>query len=93
MQDLDKTDYDYFHGESTNEEYKVKRLGRFREVISFSFLFLTFFDGKLHFTKEFYGFVILRQEKIKEKRLLFDEWYYQEYWTPWSYSWETIKIY
>lgn len=73
------------------EDIKETRLPLFRCKIVFSFLFLTFFGGKLHITKEFCNFVIVKQQKIRIEYTIFDEWYYQIVWRK-KYIWETIKI-
>lgn len=73
------------------EDYQEVKLDKFRNVISFSLFFITFF-GEIHFTKEIFGWVVLRQEKIKYRSFYFNEFYYQNEWMPWKYSWRTIKI-
>ena len=73
-------------------DYQEIKLNKFRNVISFSFCFITFFGGEIHFTKEIFGWCIIRQRKIKYKTVWFDEWDYRSYWTPWKYKWITIKI-
>lgn len=74
------------------EDYQEIKLNKFRNVISFSLFFITFFGGEIHFTKEMCGFVTIRQEKIKYRATYFNEWYYIEEWMPWKYRWITIKI-
>lgn len=68
------------------------KLDKYRQIVCFSFCFLTFFGGNLYITKEFCNFVTLKQQKIKERRSYFDEWNYQEVWDDWLYKWKTIKI-
>lgn len=73
------------------EDYEEIKLEKYREVVVFSFCFLSFLSGELFFTKEFCGFVKIRQEKIKYRTTWFDDgWTYQEYWTRWKFKW--IKI-
>jgi hypothetical protein len=74
-------------------DFQEIRLDKYREVISFSILYITFFGGKFHFTNEIYGKVKLKQRKIKTRYKWFDDgWTYQEYWSLWQYEWKTIKI-
>lgn len=73
-------------------EYQEIKTNRVRNVISFSFFFITFFGGEIYFTKEFCGFVIIRQERIKYRYSYFNEWFYQNEWMPWKYHWITLKI-
>ena len=72
-------------------DYQEINLNKFRNVISFSFFFITFF-GEIHFTKEVFGWCVIRQEKIKYRNTYFNEWYYMKEWTPWKYRWITINI-
>lgn len=67
--------------------YQIIKLNKFREVISFSFLFMTYFSGEIIFNKEIFGFIRLRQEKAIIKTLEFDDgWTYQSYWVK-KYKW------
>ena len=54
-------------------DHEKIRLDKFREIISFSFLFITFFNWEIHFTKEIFGFVKLKQQKIKIRYKWFDD--------------------
>lgn len=72
-------------------DYQEIKLNKFRNVISFSFCFITFFGAKIHFTKEFCNFVRLRQQKIKTRTSYLNEYDYQIYWLK-KYKWVTINI-
>lgn len=72
-------------------DYQEIKLNKFRNVISFSFCFITFFGGEIHFTKEFCNFVRLQQQKIKTRTSYLNEYDYQIYWLK-KYKWITIKI-
>lgn len=73
------------------EDYEEVKLEKYREVIVFSFFFISFLSGELFFTKEFCGFIRVAQQKIKYRETWFDDgWTYQSYWKPYKYKW--IKI-
>lgn len=67
--------------------YQILKLNKFREIISFSFLFITYFSGEISFTREIFGFIRYKQEKVIIKTLEFDDgWSYQSYWVK-KYRW------
>ena len=72
-------------------DYQEIKLNKFRNVISFSFCFITFFSAEIHFTKEVFGWCIIRQQKIKTRTSYLNEYDYQIYWLK-KYKWITIKI-
>jgi hypothetical protein len=72
------------------EEYQEIKLEKYRTIICFSVLYLTFFGGKFYKTDELFGWTNLRQQKVKYRRKYFNEWYYQMEWTPWRFKW--IKL-
>jgi hypothetical protein len=66
------------------------RLNKYRTIICFSVLFLTFFGGKFWFTDEIFGVKILKQQKIKYRYEYFNEFYYRNEWTKFRYKWQNI---
>lgn len=72
------------------EDYQEIKLEKYREVICFSVLFLTFFAGKFWLTNEIFGVKILKQQKIKYRYTLLDEWDYQIKYSKFKYKWITI---
>lgn len=74
-----------------SEDYQEIKLEKFREVICFSVLFLTFFAGKFYRTNEIFGWTKIQQQKIKYRETYFDDgWSYMTYWGNWKYKWITI---
>jgi hypothetical protein len=72
------------------EDYQEIRLEKYRTIICFSVLYLTFFGGKFYKTDELFGWTNLRQQKVKYRIKYFNEFYYQMEWTPWRFKW--IKL-
>lgn len=66
------------------------KLDKYRDVICFSLLFLTFLSGELIVTDEICGFCKIRQQKLKYRELYFNEWYYRNEWTKFKYKWVSI---
>ena len=72
------------------EDYQEIKLNKFREVVIFSLFFISFFSGELFLTNEFFGWVKIKQQKIKYRYKYFNEWYYRDEWTPWRFKWVRI---
>ena len=71
------------------EDYQEIKLNKYREVICFSVLFLTFFGGKFYKTNEFFGWTKVRQQKIKIRQQYLNEYNYRLQWVK-QYKWRTI---
>lgn len=71
-------------------DYEEIKLEKYRCVICFSVLFLTFFGGKFWFTDEIFGVKIIKQQKVKYRYTFLDEWDYQIKWRKFKYKW--IKL-
>lgn len=73
------------------EEYQEIKLNKFREVVVFSFFFLSFFSGRFFITDEFCGWIRIKQQKTKYRTKWFDSGLtFQEYWSEWKYKWRKI---
>ena len=71
------------------EDYQEIKLEKFRNVICFSVLFLTFFAGKFYRTNELFGWTKVRQQKIKIRQNYLNEHTYTINWVK-TYKWITI---
>lgn len=71
------------------EDYEEIKLNKYREVICFSVLFLTFFAGKFYKTNELFGWTKIRQRKIKIRQQYLNEYNYRLQWVK-QYKWRTI---
>jgi len=72
------------------EDYQEIKLNKFRDVVVFSFFFISFFSGELFLTGEFCGWKKIKQQKIKYRYTILDEWDYQIKFSKFKYKW--IKI-
>lgn len=64
----------------------------YRDKIIFSVFYLSFFSGELIITNELFGWVKIRQVRIKEQISWFDD-NFNQYFGGVKYRWTTDKIY
>jgi len=73
--------------------YEIERLNEFRFRIIHSILPFIIKDGIIVWTGNWFKPIQIKEEKIKERFLKFDDgWSYQNYWTLWKENWEFIEI-
>ncbi len=71
------------------KNYQEKKLKKFRNIVCFSFLFVSFFCGEFWFTGHLFGWHKIRQQKIKIRQQYLNEFNYQLEWYK-RYEWRTI---
>lgn len=74
------------------EDFKIKRLGKFRHRIVISIFGFIFVGENFYYTGELLSYVTILEEKVKTRSLYFNEWYYQPEWSNWKFKWQLIKI-
>jgi len=65
---------------------------KYRDKIVFSVFYLSFFSGELIITNELFGWVKIRQVRIKEQVTWFDD-NFNQYFGDTKYRWTIDKIY
>ena len=65
---------------------------KFRNKVIFSVFYLSFFSGELIITNELFGWVVIRQIKVRERISWFDDNFNQHFGGI-KYRWTTETIY
>ena len=69
--------------------------GQFRKIRVLSILPFIIMDGvksDFHWTGKWFQYITVKQQKIKDRHLEFNEGDYQNYWGKWKTSWVFTKI-
>jgi hypothetical protein len=57
------------------------------------FIIVNGLDGDFHWTGKWFKFVTIKEQKVKNRYLKFDDgWSYRKYWGKWKTSWILTKV-
>ena len=75
------------------ETYQVQKLDEFRIRRIFSFFPFIIHGNNFVWTKKWFQWINIKEQKIKERYLGFDDgWTYQSYWKEWKENWEFVEL-
>ena len=78
------------------EEYKIEKIEEYRttkKLSLFGFIIVNGFRSDFIWTNEWFKYVSVTEQKVKECYLEFDaEWSCQHYWTEWKESWKFVRL-
>ncbi len=79
---------------SDSWERKYSEEYRERKVLSIlPFIVVSGEKGDFHWTGKWFKFVTVKEQKVKDRYLEFDDgWSYQHYWGRWQTGWTLIEI-
>ena len=68
-------------------QYRKKRV-----LSILPFIIMNGVEGNFHWTGKWFQYITVKQQKVKDRYLGFNEWNYQHYWSKWVLSWVLTKI-